>query len=249
MLEIKNVCSGYGKTEVIKNVSLNIEKGKILSVIGPNGCGKSTLFKTALGIVPKSEGRIIIDSVDTSDYKRKEIAKKIAYLSQGRDTPDMTVEQLVLHGRFPFLKYPKGYSSSDNQLARDAMEKMGVAEYAQRCISSLSGGMKQKVYLAMALAQDTDYILLDEPTTYLDVAHQLQLIKGLRCLSDMGKGIAVVIHDLPMAFNFSDEIAVMAKGRIHLKDSPINIYRLDAVKNIFGVEVALSPEGSYFCKF
>ena len=99
------------------------------------------------------------------------------------------------------------------------------------------------------MAQDTEYILLDEPTTYLDVAHQLQLIKSLRCLADTGKGVAVIIHDLSIAFNFLDEIAVMDKGQIVLKDSPKNIYSLDAVKNIFGVEIALSPDGKYFCRF
>lgn len=249
MLEIKNVSSSYGKKEVIKNVSLNIEKGKLVSIIGPNGCGKSTLFKTVLGILPKIDGRIIIDSVDASSLKRKEFAKKTAYLSQGRDTPDMTVEQLVLHGRFPYLKYPYGYNSSDKQIAEKAMERMGIIEYANKPIRSLSGGMKQNVYIAMALAQDTDYILLDEPTTYLDISHQLQAVKGLKALAASGKGIAMIIHDILLALNFSDEIAVMDNGQIILQASPEEIYGNRIINDIFGVEIALTEDRSYCYKY
>jgi iron complex transport system ATP-binding protein len=176
---------------------------------------------------------------------RNEIAKKTAYLSQGKNTPDMTVEQMVLHGRFPYLSYPRRYSTYDREVAGKAMEAVGIAELAHKPLYTLSGGMRQNAYIAMALAQDTDYILLDEPTTYLDISHQIELMKLLRKLADNGKGIIAVMHDLPMAFNYSDEILVIENGKSRVQSNPIDICGSAVIKEVFNVQIERLVDGRY----
>ena len=250
MLEFKNITSGYGKSPFLKDISVSFEKGRLTSVIGPNGSGKSTLLKTAVGIVTPDSGELFADGESLTKMKHKETARIIAYLSQGKGTPDMTVEQLVLHGRFPHLGYPRRYNEKDRRAAFDAMEKTGVADYADRNLSSLSGGMRQNVYIAMALAQATDYILLDEPTTYLDISHQLGLMNTLRGLADSGKGIVTVLHDLPLAFTFSDRIIVMNEGKIVADSTPDKVYNSDIIKSVFDITLDFNEaEKSYSYRF
>lgn len=242
MIELNLVSSGYGDRTVLKDVSLTFEKGQLTSVIGVNGCGKSTLLKTVLGAVPAGSGSIRIDGKALDTMSRKEVAKKIAYLSQGKSTPDMTVEQLVLHGRFPHLSYPRRYSAKDCALALAAMEQVGIAEYASNPLHTLSGGMRQNAYIAMALAQGADYVLLDEPTTYLDISHQLALMQTLRALADSGKSIAIVMHDLPIAFTFSNRIVLLSSGQVVRNDRPEQLCTDPAVRQIFGVSLERSKE-------
>jgi len=249
MLELKNISAGYGNQPILEGVTAAFEKGKLTSVIGVNGCGKSTLLKTVVGILPISEGEITIDGEKLSDMSRKEIAKKVSYLAQGKNTPDMTVFQMVLHGRFPYLKYPRRYTSDDREIAYEAMKTVGISALAEKPLYTLSGGMRQNAYIAMALAQDTDYVLLDEPTTYLDIAHQLELMRILRCLADSGKGIVTVMHDLPMSFDFSDKIVLISDKSILYEAPPQQIVTSDAIKEIFGVEIDLTPEGKYFYQY
>lgn len=242
MIELQTVSAGYGRQTVLKNVSARFEKGTLTSVIGINGCGKSTLLKTILGIVPAKSGCISLDDRPLGEMNRNQIARQIAYLSQGRSAPDMTVEQLVLHGRFPYLQYPRQYSREDRRIARAAMEKIGIEEYGDRPMHTLSGGMRQAVYIAMALTQDTDNILLDEPTTYLDVGHQLAVMRLLRSLADSGKSVITVTHDLPAAFAFSHRILLLEDGQVAEADTPRRICEGDTLHRIFGVSLVYSPQ-------
>lgn len=244
MIELKCVSAGYGAHTVLRDVSVAFEKGKLTCVIGANGCGKSTLLKAALGMIPAGGG-ILVDDRPLTEMTRNDIARKAAYLAQGKNTPDMTVEQLVLHGRFPHLKYPRRYTEKDRQIARAAMEQTGVAALAQRPLYALSGGMRQNAYIAMALAQSTDYILLDEPTTYLDISRQLELMRTLRTLADGGRGIVAVMHDLPMAFACADRIVLLHNGQVMGDDVPERLCRQDMIREVFGVAVAPLPEGGY----
>ena len=244
MIELRSVSAGYGNHTVLEAVSATFEKGKLTGIIGINGCGKSTLLKVMLGILP-CKGDISVDGRSLKDMSRKEIAQKIAYLSQGKSTPDMTVEQLALHGRFPHLRYPRQYSRQDREIAFSAMEQLGLAELAQRSLFSLSGGMLQNAYIAMALAQDTDYILLDEPTTYLDISHQLGLMQTLRKLADGGKGIVTVMHDLPLAFTFCHRILLLGNGQIIAGDTPQDVRGY--VEQVFGI--GLESGQHYHYKF
>ena len=244
MIKLQNLTAGYGKHTVLKDVTATFEKGKVTGIIGVNGCGKSTLLKAMLGLIP-SDGSISLDGCNLQDMPRKVIAKKSAYLSQGKTTPDMTVEQLVLHGRFPHLNYPRHYTKQDHEIARSAMEQMGIADLAQKPLGTLSGGMRQNAYIAMALTQDTDYILLDEPTTYLDISHQLGLMQTLRKLADGGKGIVTVMHDLPLAFTFCHRILLLGNGQIIAGGTPREV--CGDVENIFGI--GLEPGEPYHYNF
>lgn len=250
MIELKHIISGYRTKAVLNDLSVSFPTGGLISVIGKNGSGKSTLLKTIVGIVSVLSGEIIIDGKEASEHSRRDIAKKIAYLAQGKSVPDMTAEQMVLHGRFPHLSYPRRYSSSDREIARNALKKMGIEDVADRSLSSLSGGIRQKAYIAMALAQDADYILLDEPTTYLDISSQVELMKTLRLLADNGKGIVAVMHDLPLSFGFSDSIAVVREGKIALCDTPINVCRSGIIEEIFGIALNyFADENSYHYRY
>lgn len=249
MLELKNISVGYGNKIVIKNVTTFFEKGKLTSIIGVNGCGKSTLLKAILGILPLSDGEIVIDGNVIGELSRNDISKKIAYLAQGKNTPDMTVEQMVLHGRFPYLSYPRCYREADREIARKAMETVGILHLADKPLCELSGGMQQTAFIAMALAQDTDYILLDEPTTHLDIAHQLDLMRLLRGLANSGKGIITVMHDLPLSFDFSDELALIHNGNIVVKNTPNNICGSSIIKEIFDISIERMDNDQFYYQF
>lgn len=248
MLEIKNLSVSYGKKEVLKNLSLSFEKGKITSLIGPNGCGKTTLLNYISGIIPQKKDTFFINGCDSFYLKRKERARKIAYLIQGKNIPDMTVENLVLHGRYPHTAFGGAYSKDDKLIAFEAMEKLHISHLAKNRLSTLSGGMKQNAFIAMALCQSSEYILMDEPTTYLDISAQAKLLKLFCNLSGEEKGIVSVLHDLPLALTLSDSIAVMSEGKIIMQDTPENIYKSGVIKKVFGAEVIKAPEndGYYY---
>ena len=245
MIEIKNLTVGYGERAVLQKTSAVFEKGMLTSVIGTNGCGKSTLLKTLAGILPFSEGEILLGGVDIRKAKRIDIAKRVSYLAQGKSAPDMSVFQMVLHGRFPHLGYPRRYTSLDREIAYSAMQRVGISDLADKPMSTLSGGMRQNAYIAMALAQDTDYILLDEPTTYLDIAHRLELMRILRELADDGKGVVAVMHDLPLAFSFSDKITLINNHKVIAEEEPRNLAGQSVIEDVFGVKIKVNEENEY----
>ena len=250
MIEAKNLYAGYGKKSVLENISLNIKTGEFTSIIGPNGSGKSTLLKSLTGIIKILKGEISIDELSSIEIPRQAKAQKIAYLPQGGITNSMTVEQTVLHGRFPYLSYPRKYSATDKKITHSALERVGIKkELWNEPLDTLSGGMKQTVYIAMALAQSTDYIFLDEPTTYLDISHQINIMNLLKNLAEDGKGIVSVMHDLPLAFKFSDNIIVMNEGRIIANDTPEKLSKTDIINQTFGVGIRLDKETGEYSYF
>lgn len=247
MIELQALCAGYHGTEVLHQINAQLPDGALIGIVGPMGSGKSTLIKTIPAIIPHIGGEILIDGKSVSAYTQTEIAKRIAYLAQNRRVPDMTVLQTVLHGRYPHLAFPRRYRNVDYRIAEDAMRRMGIDALSEKQMSVLSGGMRQTVYLAMALAQDTQHILLDEPTTHLDITHQITLMRHLRNLADNGKCIVSVMHDLPMALTFSDRILVMECGRIAACGTPDDICASGILTTVFGVAVR-NDNGEYrFC--
>ena len=244
MLEIRNLTVGYGAKPVLNNLSLDIPGGQVTVVIGPNGCGKSTLLKALAGILPAT-GTVTLDGMELLSLPARQRAQRIACLPQSRSVPEITARRLVLHGRFPYLSYPRRYSKADLAIADAALEKLGITGLAERSLTTLSGGQRQKVYIAMLLAQDTQVVLLDEPNTFLDIAHQLQLMDLARLLAAEGKTVVLVLHDLSMALEHGDRVVVMETGRCLTQGTPEVVFRSGALQNAFGVEVRRfqTPEG------
>ena len=237
MITLKNVCGGYGDKEILHDITLNLEPGKITALIGPNGCGKSTLLKTLVGINSFTAGEIWINDRNIKELKTTELAKSVAYLPQNKKTPDISVLRLVLHGRFAYLNYPRKYSAEDIRIAKEALRWAGLEELAEENVAHLSGGMQQKVYIAMALAQNADMILLDEPTTYLDVAQQLKLLDMARQLAGEGKGVVLVLHDLSQALRTADTVVLMQDGRVVRTGTSEELYESGRLQEVFGVQI------------
>ena len=237
MITLKNLSAGYGEEDVVKDVSLAFELGKVTVLLGPNGSGKSTLLKAALGLIPAKGGEIFYDGQEIRQMKRKDIAKKAAFLTQSHPSSSIQALRMVLHGRFPYLSYPRRYGKEDYAIAREAMDRTGCIEYEEKNINTLSGGQRQSVYLAMALAQQTETVFLDEPTTYLDIQKQMQIMKIAKALAESGKAVVLVLHDLVMALQTADQIVLLEKGTMICCDSPENLYKSGRLEEVFGVEV------------
>ena len=228
MLKLQQISAGYGEKTVLQHISLDFPPGTVTAILGPNGCGKSTLLKAAAGLIPLSAG-----SVGSEEPR----ARTVAYLPQSRPVPDLTVRQLVLHGRFPWLSWPRRYREADRMAAEAAMERLGVQDLAGRPLAELSGGTRQKCYLAMALAQEAQTLLLDEPTAFLDIGCQLEFLTLCRSLAAQGCSLAAVLHDLPLALSYADRVAVMDGGRILALGTPEEIRRSGILDRVFGVRV------------
>lgn len=251
MLEIKNLCAGYHGKNVLKDISITAQSGKVTVLFGPNGCGKSTLLKSLCGLLPVSSGEVWMNGEDLLSLQPRELAKRVTYLAQSRQIPDITVKRLVLHGRFPYLSYPRRYRPEDYAIAENAMKQMGFLELADTPLAQLSGGQRQKVYIAMALAQDTPVILMDEPTTYLDMKHQLQTMRQAGELAEQGKTVLLVVHDLDQAMNAADEIVLLDSGSVVAQGTPEEVYLSGKMDEVFSVSldrVYTNKGWRYFCE-
>lgn len=237
MLEVKDVCSAYDGREILHKVNLTIEPGKITVLAGPNGCGKSTLLKTMMGMIEKTDGKIWVDGNEIESYKPEDLAKKIAYLPQNRNVPDITVKRMVLHGRFPYLTYPRRYRPMDVEIAERAIHQVGMEEYMYKNMNQLSGGMQQKVYIAMALAQDTPVIMMDEPTSFLDIIYQRKLMEIAGELASKGKAVVLVLHDITMAMHIADRIIVLKDGYMKGNGTVQEVYESGVLDEVFGLKL------------
>ncbi len=244
MIELHGLCAGYPGREVLHDISLDFTPGKVLCLLGPNGCGKSTLLRTANGLLPVSGGQVLLDGSPIERCSPREIALRVAYLPQSRAVPNITARRMVLHGRFPHLGYPRRYRAEDRAAAQQALEWVDAADIAARLLPELSGGQRQKVYLAMALAQDTKTILMDEPTTYLDVRHQLEVMALARRLAEQGRAVVMVLHDLCLAMQSADEIAVLSEGRLIQAGTPEALYAAGVLDRVMGVTIGRTAAGN-----
>lgn len=248
MLEVRRLSGGYAGHPVLHDVSLTAESGRITVIAGPNGCGKSTLLKSIAGIIPYESGDLLINGESLCGLSSQEQAQRIAYLPQDRYIPDTTVFRLVLHGRFPYLGYPRRYRPEDLEIARNALARIGIESLAERPLNTLSGGMRQKVYIAMALAQDAPVIMMDEPNSFLDISHQLQLAAYLRVLASEGKTLLLVLHDLSMALRLADHLVLLKDGCVLSQGSPEQLYLSGDIETAFqvGIRRFQTPGGWHY---
>ena len=235
MIELRHLRAGYPGQTVLEDVSLEFRPGQVLAVLGPNGCGKSTLLRTANGLLSKLGGEVLADSVPLGSLSAREIAQKAAYLPQSRATPNITAGRMVLHGRFPYLSYPRRYRAEDHAMVRRALDWVGASELADRTLAELSGGQRQKVYLAMALAQDTETVLMDEPTTYLDVSCQLEVMALARRLAEEGRAVVMVLHDLTLALRYAHRAVLLSEGRVRQIGTPEELVQSRVLERVMGI--------------
>lgn len=235
MIKLNNITAGYNKVEVIKSIDMTFEEGSITSIIGKNGCGKTTLLKTASNLLEPFSGKVTISGEEISSIPNKELAKKISFLPQIRSVPNITVYDLVMHGRYPYLGFSRTPQKKDKEIVEKAIEAMSIDGYKSKNIHELSGGQRQKVFLAMVLAQNTDIVFLDEPTTYLDINHQLEILEVIKKLKQMGKTIVMVLHDLNSALSCSDRVCLMDDGEIVIYDTPQVVFESREIDRIFKI--------------
>lgn len=230
-------------------MNLSIPKGKISIIIGANGCGKSTLLKTVARVNKPKRGDIFINNKNIKKVKEKNIAKEVAFLPQGPVCPSgLTVRELVAYGRFPHQKMIGGLNSYDKKVIDWAIKETGLSEFADRGIENLSGGQRQRAWIAMTLAQETEIIMLDEPTTYLDMSYQLEVLEVLERLNkEKNITIVIVLHELNNACRFADNIIGLKKGKIICQGKPIDVINKQTLKEIYGIDANLvkSDDGRY----
>jgi len=250
MIELNGLCAGYPGRAVLNGVSLSFPPGRVTALLGPNGCGKSTLLRTVLGLQPKTGGEVLIDGVPAERLTPRQMARKVAYMAQSRPVPNITARHMVLHGRFPYLSYPRRYCPEDHEAVRQALAQTDALDIADCPMRELSGGQRQKVYLAMLLAQDTETILMDEPTTYLDIRHQLDMMRLARRLAGWGRAPVLVLHDICLAMRSADDIAVLSGGRILLSGEPDRIYASGVLDEVFQISlrrIRTESGWQYYC--
>ena len=237
MIELQDLSAGYGGRTVLNRVSLTFPDGQVTALLGPNGCGKSTLLRTVMGLHPASGGRVLLDGVPGNSLTSRQLAQAVAYLPQSRGVPNITARRMVLHGRFPYHSYTRRYRAEDHKMAAQALRWAGAEELAECPVQQLSGGQRQKVYLAMALAQDTKAIFMDEPTTFLDVGAQMEVMALARRLAGEGKTVVMVLHDLPLALRWSHQVAVLDKGSLCFCGTPEEVFSGGVLEELFGVRL------------
>ncbi|MGO2640116.1 MAG: ABC transporter ATP-binding protein [Corynebacterium flavescens] len=237
-MRAQNLGVSYQGHEVIKGLDLDIPAGAITTLIGPNGCGKSTLLQALAALLPHS-GSVELGGQDFASLKRPARARQLAMLPQQPTAPEaVTVEELVSRGRHPHQSWMRRWSAQDAEQVERALVLCDVAKLAQRPLGSLSGGQKQRVWIAMTLAQDTPTVFLDEPTTYLDLSHSIDVLRLVAQLrTDQGKTIVMVLHDLNLAIRHSDFLVAMSPtGEIYAQGTPAEIITADLLREIFDLE-------------
>lgn len=243
VFDIKGLTFSYGTNEVIKGLDLSIKQGKVTTLIGANGCGKSTLFNLITKNLRPNSGEIRLEGKDISQVKLKDFARQVAIVHQYNTAPaDISVEKLVAFGRTPYHGFGSpSNSEEDEEKIKRALEITNTEKLKDKAVAQLSGGQKQRVWIAMALVQDTKILFLDEPTTYLDIRYQLQILKLVRKLNEeYGMTVIMVLHDINQSLYYSDEIVAMKDGRITAQGKPEEIITSELIKNVYDVELGIS---------
>ncbi|PGZ94316.1 ABC transporter ATP-binding protein [Bacillus sp. AFS029533] len=233
----ENITIKYDNRVISRNLSVQIPDGSFTVIVGPNGCGKSTLLRTLSNLLKPSEGQILLDGKVITSYKSKEVARKLGLLPQSSTAPDgITVANLIAHGRYPYQSLIRQWTDEDEAAVISAMELTNTSDLSHRYVDELSGGQRQRVWVAMVLAQQTPMLLLDEPTTYLDIAHQIELLELFKDLNQQGNTLVAVLHDLNHAARYADNIIAMKDGQVIAQGDPREIITAKLVEEVFGLK-------------
>lgn len=240
-LAADDVKLAYGDRVIIDGLTLDIAPGVITTVIGPNGCGKSTLLRSLGRLLRPQQGRVLLDGKAISTMKTKDVATVIGMLPQSPVAPEgLTVADLVARGRHPHQTWFRQWSAADEAEVLDALAQTGITDLADRALDELSGGQRQRAWISMALAQGTEILLLDEPTTYLDLAHAVDVLDLVdRLHAELGRTVVMVLHDLNLAIRYSDELIVMRDGRIVAQGRPADIVTVELLREVFDLDASV----------
>lgn len=241
-MTVKDVSFSYGKNQILKGASLEIPKGKITTILGANGCGKSTLFSLMTKNLNPDKGRIFLGKKNISNLRLNEFALKAAIVHQYNTVADdMTVERLVSFGRTPHLGLMGIQEDEDEKYVEWAMEVTNITEYRNREISRLSGGQRQRVWIAMALAQGTEILFLDEPTTYLDIRYQIEILELVKKLNrEYGMTVIMVLHEINQAIYFSDRIIGLCQGKVLIQGEPDEVITGESIRQLYGIDLKVT---------
>lgn len=244
-----HVSIAYGKKEILNDISMEFEKGKITTIIGPNGCGKSSLLKTIPRTVIPVSGTPMFEGKPLKSYAPKELARKIAYLPQIHESPDdITIRTLVSYGRFPYKKFGGGLTEEDDRIIDETLELTGLTELSDRLMNNLSGGEKQRAWIAMTICQQPQILLLDEPITYLDVGYQVEVLELIRDLREkLNITIGMVLHDMNFTARYSDRIYVLKDKKIHAYGTPEEIIQRKNLNAVFAIDSQLYHDDKNGC--
>ncbi|GID93302.1 ABC transporter ATP-binding protein [Amorphoplanes digitatis] len=236
-LVARDVTIGYDKKTISEHLDLEVPEGRFTAIIGPNACGKSTLLRALSRLLKPGRGEVLLDGRDIHSRPAREVARRLGLLPQSSIAPDgITVAELVARGRFPHQKLIRQWSAGDEDAVVAAMAATGVTELSGELVDTLSGGQRQRVWVAMVLAQQTPIVLLDEPTTFLDIAHQIELLElCVRLNREQGTTMVAVLHDLNQAARYADHLVVMKSGRIVAQGDPREVMTAELVEDVFGL--------------
>ncbi len=237
-LSAESVTLAYGDRVVVEDLDLTLAAGRITAIVGANGCGKSTLLRALARLITPRSGQVLLDGTRLHDLPSKEVARVLGLLPQSPIAPEgIVVASLVGRGRHPHQRMLAGWTAQDYESVAAALDLTGTADLADRPVDELSGGQRQRVWIAMVLAQETDILLLDEPTTFLDIAHQVEVLDLLTDLNrDRGTTIVMVLHDLNLAARYADELVAVKDGRVHAIGSPESVVTEPIMRDVFGLD-------------
>ncbi len=243
-IETQQLTLAYGDSLIIEELNLSIPKGEITVFIGANGCGKSTLLRSLARLLKPKKGTILLDGKEIAKVQTKEVAKKLAILPQSPQAPEgLTVLQLVKQGRYPYQNWLRQWSEEDEEKVNKALQATGMEKLKERPVDSLSGGQRQRAWIAMTLAQDTDILLLDEPTTYLDLTHQIEILDLLFELNEKEKRtIVMVLHDLNLACRYAHHIVAIKDRKVFAEGKPEEVINCHLVKEVFQMECQVTMD-------
>ena len=244
-MQVRNLSFSYGDHPVLDGLSLEIPAGRISVLMGANGCGKTTLFRVMTKGLRQQQGQVLLEDRDISGLRLREFSERVAIVHQNNTAPpDLTVEKLVSYGRTPYLSAFGGGGEQDREAVLWAMEETNVTKHRNRRVSALSGGQRQRVWIAMALAQKTDVLFLDEPTTYLDIRYQVQILRLIRQLNrEYGITIVMVLHDINQAVEYSDVFVGMKDGRIEVCGNPYEVVTTRMLNQLYGIDLEIARRG------